>query len=209
MIQISEPDSEGKIVHTVQAYQSLTTIAQAYGTNINTILNLNGIQLDWPLLIGQILIIDPGRVTPSPTSRPLTPIEKLTPASDGKYYHIIKLNETLSWIANLYDINVADLMGWNGLNESSILQPEQKLLLQVTPPATETRTPEPATATLTATVVPSSSSTLSLLPNGTVPGQVNEGDASSGTGNGTALWVILIGLVVGGFIVVVFSKKKQ
>jgi LysM repeat protein len=44
MVQMSTPDADGKIVHTVQAYQTLTTIAQAYGTNIETILTLNGIQ---------------------------------------------------------------------------------------------------------------------------------------------------------------------
>ena len=112
---------------------------------------LNGIQTDWPLQIGQKLLIHGGNVTPSPTPRPLTPIEKLTPQSDGKYYHIIKSGETLSWIADLYKIKVNDLMAWNDLNASSILQPKQKLVLQVTPPATQTPTPGPATATPTAT----------------------------------------------------------
>ena len=44
MVQISLPDADGKIVHTVATYQTLTTISQAYGVTINTILSLNGIR---------------------------------------------------------------------------------------------------------------------------------------------------------------------
>ena len=153
MIQVSKPDADGKIVHTVQSYQTLTTIAQAYNVQMDVILTLNGWQMDWPLQIGQKLLVSAGNVTPSPTPRPLTPIEKLTPASDGKYYHLVQSGETLSWISDLYKINVIDLMGWNGLNSGSILYPDQKLLLQVTPPATITPTPAPATATRTPTPV--------------------------------------------------------
>ena len=153
MIQVSTPDADGKIVHTVQSYQTLTTIAQAYNVQMDVILTLNGWQMDWPLQIGQKLLISAGNVTPSPTPRPLTPMEKLTPASDGKYYHLVQSGETLSWIADLYKIKVNDLMGWNGLNSGSILYPDQKLLLQVTPPATITFTPAPPTATRTPTPV--------------------------------------------------------
>ncbi len=152
MIVPSKPDADGKIVHTVQAYQTLITISQAYHVTVNSILTLNGIQIDWPLRIGQKLLISPGSVTPSPTPRPLTPIEKLTPASDGKYYHIVQSGETLSWIAGLYHVTVADLVAWNELDDASIIQPKQKLILQVTPPATLTSTPGPPTAT--ATVMP-------------------------------------------------------
>jgi LysM repeat protein len=151
MIQISSPDAEGKVVHTVQSYQTLTTISQAYGITVDAILNMNGIQADWPLQIGQILLVSPGTITPSATPRPLSPIEKLTPASDGKYYHTVQSGETISWIAGLYEVNMYDLMAWNGLDESSILQPEQKLILNVTPPATATFTAGPPTLTPTAT----------------------------------------------------------
>ena len=154
MIQVSVPDADGKIIHTVQSYQTLITISQAYGVQMDTILALNGIQLDWPLQIGQKLVIYPGSVTPSATPRPLTPVEKLTPASDGKYYHVVSSGETISWIAGLYQVNMADLMAWNGLNDSSIILPEQKLVLQVTPPATLTPTPGPPTATPSATQAP-------------------------------------------------------
>jgi LysM repeat protein len=147
MVVPSTPDADGKIVHTVQAYNTLTTIAEAYDVTIPSILSLNGIQEDWPLQIEQKLLISPGRVTPSPTPRPLTPLEKLTPASDGKYYHVVQSGETLLWIAGLYEVNLSELLVWNGLASESIIRPEQKLVLQVTPPASATSTAGPPTLT--------------------------------------------------------------
>jgi LysM repeat protein len=154
MIVLSTPDADGKIIHTVQPYEALISIAQAYKVTVDAILSLNGIQADWPLQIGQKLVITPGWITPSPTPRPLTPVEKLTPASDGNYYHVVQSGETLSWIAALYTVSLADLMAWNGLNNASIIRPDQKLLLRVTPPATQTYTPRPPTATATITKTP-------------------------------------------------------
>jgi LysM repeat protein len=208
MIHIATPDPNGMIVHTVQEYQTLTTIAQAYGITVGTILSLNGIQSDWPLQIGQELVIDLGNVTPTPTPRPLTPIEKLTPASDGKYYHIVGPGENLSWIADLYGVSVVDLMVWNGLSESSVIQPEQKLLLQITPPATETYTPIPATATSTRTITPPTQ-TATMVPTATLSSQVSEEDSSSGTGESIAVWALSIGVVVGGTFLLIFLSRKD
>jgi len=142
MIVPQTPDADGKIIHEVQPYQALITIADAYSVSMDRILTLNGLQADWPLQIGQKLVISPGNITPSPT---LSPIQKLTPESDGNYYHTVQSGETLSWIAGLYGIPLADLMAWNGLNNTSVIRPEQKLLLRVTPPATPTaiQTPSP------------------------------------------------------------------
>lgn len=144
MVNLSAPDADGRIIHEVQPYQALIMIADAYGVTVERILALNGLQADWPLQIGQKLLISPGNVTPSPT---LSNIQKLTPATDGRYYHTVQSGETLSWIAGLYDVPLADLMSWNGLNTASVIRPDQKLLLQVTPPATATFTPAPATVT--------------------------------------------------------------
>lgn len=206
MIQVSTPEADGKVIHTVQAYQTLSTIAKAYGISVEKILALNNLQLDWPLQIGQKLLIDPGRVTPSPTLRPLSPIQKLTPGSDGKYYHTVQSGESLSWIASLYTVRVDELMGWNGLNGSTILQPGQKLVLQVTPPATATLTPGPATATPSATPVTPTATptqTMTQAPTST-PTQVQEASAIPGS---PWVWVALLG--VGGAVVagLVFRKN--
>ena len=211
MIQVSTPDRDGKIVHTVQTYQTLSTIAQAYQIKVDTILALNGIQVDWPLQIGQKLVIYPGSVTPSPTPRPLTPIEKLTPANDGKYYHIVRSGETLSWIAQLYEVNVGDLMAWNGLFESSIIKPEQKLVLQVTPPATVTPTPAPATATMATTLAPSTQTPTLVVPTQEfpLPSTTVETVPSSSRGNTTAILVSVYRLDCVRIIPVrVFNPKK-
>lgn len=151
MVNLSAPDADGRIVHEVQPYQALLMIADAYGVTMERILGLNGLQADWPLQIGQKLLISPGNVTPSPT---LSNIQKLTPATDGRYYHTVQSGETLSWIAGWYDVPLADLMSWNGLNNNSIIRPDQKLLLLVTPPATATFTPAPPTATVSYTPAP-------------------------------------------------------
>lgn len=212
MFQLSTPGPDGKVVHTVAAYQTLSTIAQAYSVSLDSILTLNNLQVDWPLQIGQKLVIHPSQITPSPTPQPLTPIEKLTPASDGKYYHTVQSGESLAWIASLYDVSLNDLMAWNGLSAESILQPNEKLVLQVTPPATATPTQDPSTATPTVTPVPPTG-TPTLLPTQTVlpstatlPGL----SAAAAGGRSTVTWFVMVGLVVGVIaLVAVFSYRKK
>ncbi len=207
MVMTSTPDKDGKIIHTVEPYQALSTIAQAYNVSVDTILTLNGIQLDWPLQIGQKLLIYPGNVTPSPTPRPLKPVEKLTPASDGKYYHVIQSGETLSWIAQLYEVQVADLMAWNGLNSASILHPEQKLVLQVTPPATVTPTPGPATTTPTATIKPTSTPT--PLPSRTAVAATASPEAAAAPVKQTSpVWFITLGVAAGSLLLLMLFARK-
>lgn len=209
LILTSTPDADGKIVHTVQAYQTLTTIAQAYGVTIGDILARNNIQVETPLQIGQALVIHPGSATPSPTPRPLTPIERLTPESDGKYYHTVSSGETLVWIAGYYGVPLADLMAWNGLTISSIIRPDQKLLLQVTPPATETSTPGPPTLTATATRPPSTP-TASISPPPPTASPTAAPEAPAPDPGSVVVWLLIIGFGVGGVLLVFgFARKRS
>jgi len=191
MIVPQAPSADGRIVHEVQAYQTLSSIADAYHIPLDRILALNGLQADWPLQIGQKLLISPGDITPSPT---LSAIQKLTPEADGKYYHTIQSGETLFWIAGLYDVSLSSLMAWNGLDAASVIRPEQKLLLLVTPPATPTALP---TQTLTPTPIrPSATPSMTPLSTGTPP--VTETGSSRGLTLGLLLGVIV--LLAGGFL---------
>ena len=208
MILASTPNADGVIKHTVAAYNTLSTISQAYKVSIERILALNGIQADWPLQIGQILLIHPGNVTPSPTPRPLTPIEKLTPASDGNYYHTIRSGETLSWIADLYEVNVFDLMSWNALNQNSIIRPDQQLILQVTPPATVTPTPGPPTLTPNLTS-PAPTATASLTPTPSPANPQITPEAASPAGEKTIIYLVFSGLALGGILLAVLSSRKK
>ena len=210
MIVPSTPDAEGKIIHTVGSYQALIPIAEAYGVAVDTILQLNGLQIDWPLQIGQKLLIYPGNITPSPTPRPLTPVEKLTPSSDGNYYHMVQNGETLSWIAGLYNISLNELMAWNEMNNNSIIHPGEKLLLQVTPPATLTPTPGPPTPTLTATRTPNPPThtpTPSLTPL-IATATFTPSSGASLAGN-PGVWIGLVAVLIGAVIAVgVIARRK-
>ena len=200
MIVPQAPDADGKIVHEVGPYQALFTIAEAYNVSVDRILTLNGLQADWPLQIGQKLVISPGNITPSPT---LSPIQKLTPEGDGNYYHTVQSGETLSWIASLYEVLLADLMAWNGLNTTSVIIPEQKLLLLVTPPATPTATQAP---TLTA-IPPSPSPTVTLSPP-TEPLPAPASEPSRGPGLSLILGLAAVVIGAGGLLWWRFFRKK-
>lgn len=195
MIVLAAPDPDGRIVHEVQPYQALSTIADAYHVTVDRLLALNGWQADWPLQIGQKLLIDPGNVTPSPT---LSPIQKLTPDAAGNYYHTVQSGETLSWIAGLYEISLVDLMSWNGLNNTSVIRPDQKLILRVQPPATATFTPAPVTST------PSPSPTPIPSPTGTPPVTTAEVPRESNL----SLILGMVTLAVGGLLWWRFSRKR-
>lgn len=167
-VKISTPQADGRVVHEVQAYEYLGKIAAAYGVTVQQILDLNNIKESTPLGIGWELMIVPSNHTPTPTEPPLTPIERLTPAADGKYYHIVGEGAALEGIANLYGISVADLMSWNGLNEQSVIYPGDKLLLNVTPPPTITPTLAPVTPSPTATITPTATKSPTATPAPTI-----------------------------------------
>ena len=172
-VSIAAPNANGSIVHEVQAYQYLSTIAQAYGVPLKTILELNNLTEASTLSIGQKLVIKGPEQTATPTELPLSPLQKLTPAADGKYYHTVTDGQNLAWIAGLYGITAADLMAWNYLTASSVIYPGDRLLLLVTPPATNTPTPAPpsetpqASPTLTPSPSPSATRQLFATPTAT------------------------------------------
>ncbi len=213
-ILVSTPDADGKIIHTVEAYQTLSTIAQAYNISVDALIRLNNWNIDWPLQIGQKLVIRPSQVTPSPTPPPLTPVEKLTRSSDGKYYHVVQSGESLSWIASLYGVTVADLMTWNGLSEGSIIHPDQKLLLQVTPPARETATFTPLPATDTVEASAATETSLPTLSPTRTPAVSPSAQAPTAVSSASAVpvdpvWMILGAVgVIGLVLVVLFARKK-
>jgi len=181
----------------VQAYQNLTMISEVYGVPVNRILELNGLTVDMPLQIGQKLVIYPGNVTPTPTPRPLTPIEMLTPAADGNYYHIVKEGQNFSWIAGYYGIPLADLLAWNNMTENYSLWPGDRLLLKVTPPATVTPTPTPVTPTPTPSPTLPSTPTPTLLPSPTSTATPEATLFGVGTGF-NPLWLIPVVIILGG-----------
>jgi LysM repeat protein len=197
MVVTQTPDANGKIVHVVQPYQALFTIADAYHVPVDRILELNGLHADTPLQIEQELVIAPGNITPSPT---LSNIQKLTPEADGNYYHTVQSGETLSSIANVYDVPLSDLMNWNGLSASTVIFPGQKLLLRVTPPVTVTSTFAPATFTPpppSVTTAPTSAVTAVVPPE----------QPSSGR---KLFWLIgAVTLVIAGLLVWGFARKSD
>lgn len=211
MVQREAADADGKIVHEVQVYNTLISISEAYKVPVERILANNGLQLDWPLQIGQKLIINPGNATPSPTPRPLTPVERLTPESDGSYVHTVSSGETLSWISSYYGISTGDLMAWNGLTGSSIIIPGQKLVLQVTPPATETPIAPPASSTprpsptLTPSPTVDSTATLAVSPTATA----TEAASPFAGRNGIGMVILLVALAGVGLIGVGFLTRRK
>ena len=208
MVLLATPDAEGKIIHHVQPYQALIMIAEAYSVVVDTILTLNELQADWPLQIDQELLIDPGHVTPSPTPRPLSPIEQLTPDGDGNYYHTVKSGEFLAWIADLYDISLAELMAWNGLTSASIIQPGQRLLLRVTPPATITPIPALPSNTAPGTQTPiTPTATQELTP--TLPRDTATPVADPQPSSSGLVAPLVIGLLVAGLLLLGWVMRRR
>jgi LysM repeat protein/3D (Asp-Asp-Asp) domain-containing protein len=83
-------------VHTVEAGESLRSIAQDYGVSTDTVLAANSLDDPDLIRVGQELVV---------------------PAVDG-VLHTVRDGETLRGIADAYDVPIADLVSANGLDAS-------------------------------------------------------------------------------------------
>ena len=124
-----------------------------------------------------------------------TSLSTATPEGSGKLFHTVKPGETLWLIAISYGVKIVDIRRLNGLAETDVIYPKEKLLIRqrivVTPvPPTPSKTPI-ATLTLAPrqTIFPSATITSTDIPVTETP--------TSPTVVGVGVLVTVVSIIVG------------
>lgn len=115
-------------VHVVRRGDTLWAVARRSGMDVNTLARINGMKTSDTLRAGQKL-----RLTASPTTARPTKVASSSSGSDGerRVTHTVRRGDTLSAIARLYQVTVAQITAWNGLTTRSLIKPGQKLTIRV------------------------------------------------------------------------------
>jgi len=115
-------------VHVVRRGDTLWAVARRSGMDVNTLARINGMKTSDTLRAGQKL-----RLTAAPTPARPTKVASSASSSDGerRVTHTVRKGDTLSAIARLYQVTVAQITAWNGLTTRSLIKPGQKLTIRV------------------------------------------------------------------------------
>jgi LysM repeat protein len=141
---------------------TLSSIADRYGTTVEAIAEANGLPVSTILRVGQQLIIP----YPGPTGGPGLELPVISAGTVITY--VVQAGDSLYFIANMYGTTVEVLMMVNGIKDPALVSIGQELIIAWgTPTPTATSTPEP-TATAT-TPTPKPTTTPESTPTPTVP----------------------------------------
>jgi membrane-bound lytic murein transglycosylase D len=117
-------------VHVVRRGDTLWAVARRSGMSVNTLARMNGMQPGDTLRAGQKL-----RLTTTPANNRSKKLASSTTSSsdagDRPVTHTVRKGDTLSAIARLYQVTVAQITAWNGLSTRSLIKPGQKLTIRV------------------------------------------------------------------------------
>lgn len=106
------------VFYTVQKGDTLGKIATQYGTTIQEIAQINGIE--------NVNLIFPGQVLRIHTNSNIHGSES---NSTGKTYYTIKRGDTLWGVARRYGTTVQNLVEWNNIQNPNLIYPGQRLIL--------------------------------------------------------------------------------
>ncbi|SBS74059.1 LysM peptidoglycan-binding domain-containing protein [uncultured Microbacterium sp.] len=118
------PRTSSAATHTVRSGDTLWAIAQKHGISVATLCDLNGLRSTSVIHPGQKLKLALAAKPASSTS-PARPAASAPSASS----HTVGKGDTLWAIAKKHGISVSALLAANGLSDSSIIYPGQKLRL--------------------------------------------------------------------------------
>lgn len=111
-------DNTKTIYYTVQRGDTLSQIASRFGTTVQEIAKINGIQNINLIYPGQILRINSSTNNPGSETNPT-----------GKTYYTIKRGDTLSGIAKRYGVTIKNLSNWNNIKNPNLIFPGQRLTI--------------------------------------------------------------------------------
>lgn len=106
------------IYYTVKRGDTLSAIASRYGTTVQEIAQINGIQ--------NVNLIYPGQVLKITTNSSDHGSET---NSTGKTYYTIRRGDTLWGISRRYGVSIQNIISWNNIQNPNLIYPGQRLIL--------------------------------------------------------------------------------
>ena len=124
MLETGASGGKTRIDHVVGNGESFWTISRHYHVDMHKLAKWNGMAIKDPLRKGQKLVVWTKRSSSSKTAG-YKPANTVRPIS-----YTVRSGDSLSRIADRYNVSVNDLHRWNSIN-GKYLQPGQRLKLYV------------------------------------------------------------------------------
>jgi membrane-bound lytic murein transglycosylase D len=131
----------------VKSGETLGQIAKRYGTTVSALQAANHIKNVNSLRVGTTLVVPTSAVaaaqlaeTPAKPAGAKTITGRPVATKAVAKSHVVSAGETLSDIADRYDVAMKDLVAWNAISDADAIHPGQKLVVtaQVAPTKTAT-----------------------------------------------------------------------
>ena len=122
--------------YTVKPGETLSELAERYGTSVQRLMQLNNLNSSQDLWAGSRIVV--------PVSRPSATASRPAAVNRNASQHTVKSGETLSVIADRYGVSMQNLIALNSLKDPDQLEAGSKLKLRTPPKPTTKQAAKPA-----------------------------------------------------------------
>ena len=132
---VLSPPFLSTITHTVQRGDTVGRLAALYGSDVDVIIDINGLNINGLIFVGQQLIVPvplpaPMTATPTPTTEVQEPVDNGEGSGGGDVsstQYTVQTGDTLSRIAVRFNTTVATLIQLNGIANPNLIRVGQVL----------------------------------------------------------------------------------